>query len=128
MATLTPELIDKTKRAIRSILKKRQNLFDDALQEGLIRILEMEEGQTDSYYTQGAVYRVRDWLKKENKHQGREITSINLEEVDDIYGLQNINDHNKRISVGKDKNVLNAMSQNDLMIEEYLNGRDYGDK
>ena len=74
MAKLTPELDTK----IQYIARKHagtSDFFDDCLQEGRLRVLQIPDGETESYYAQSAEYAIRDYLKKERLHQGREITN-----------------------------------------------------
>ena len=64
------ELNEKIQRACQSIANRlgdNDDERDDALQEGLTKVLEMEIGHADYYYIQYAKRRMQNYLKKERK-------------------------------------------------------------
>jgi DNA-directed RNA polymerase specialized sigma24 family protein len=63
---LTKEMMKTVEDTIKPLVKD-YNDRQDAIQEALVYILEAKEGQTESYYIQGARFRARDWLRKERR-------------------------------------------------------------
>ena len=63
---LTMEMMGKIEGIIKQLVKNYDDR-QDATQEALVSILEAQEGQTESFYVQGAKYRARDWLRRERR-------------------------------------------------------------
>ncbi len=78
----------------------------DVYQEGCIEVLHMRDEQTESYYATGAQFRIRNYLRKERKHQGREGHLLDnvIENISDgslPYGVKRtIPHHNEKIDDG----------------------------
>ena len=78
MAELTDSITTKVKKIAQQLCKNTQD-FDDCVQIGLVRILEMSVEHpvthvkhTESFYLEGASFKIRDYLKKERLHHERE--------------------------------------------------------
>lgn len=84
MANVTGQIIKKVRATAQKLCKNNQD-FADCVQEGLTRILELPHGATESFYIEAAWYRMRDYLKKERLHHGRESSNtIDLSETQNV--------------------------------------------
>ena len=76
---ITQELIDILNKKIRYFTKN----YDDAqdyVQEGLLHIMNMPEGQTMNYYINGAIGKMRNELQKRSRYYHKHIQVENMEE------------------------------------------------
>jgi hypothetical protein len=84
MANINNKIRLGVEKIARSLTRNNPD-FEDANSEGLVRILEMEDGHKDSYYIQAARFRIRDFLKRERLHQSREFGILK----DDLENIPN---------------------------------------
>jgi DNA-directed RNA polymerase specialized sigma24 family protein len=67
------ELTTDIDKQIKSIAYKMTNNYDDrqdCIQEGRLRVLEMDEGFKPAYYVTGAKWAMQNYLKKERLNRG----------------------------------------------------------
>jgi hypothetical protein len=119
MAVVTDNIV---KRVTAIARKKAIHDWEDCLQEGLLKVLEMPEGQKESYYVKGAEFRIRDYLKKERLHKCREI-SLSDNAIEDLNYSRYFT---KKTDVPDYDNADfdDNWSQNDQTIQRWYNGDD----
>lgn len=69
VAVLNAKLTGCIKRVARELIPKDKSLRDDLTQEGLVAILICKQPKTFSEFLTLATWRMKDYLKTENKHQ-----------------------------------------------------------
>jgi DNA-directed RNA polymerase specialized sigma24 family protein len=143
------ELTQDIDRQIKSIAFKLTSNYDDrqdSIQEGRIRVIEMPDGFTSSYYVSAAKWRIRDYLKKTRLNRGdteeRTIEHIgeSFESTFDADDFQNsrsfsgndtVTDRGKKRETNfnyDDHNYGKHLSENDYINQKWLDGHDFGGK
>jgi DNA-directed RNA polymerase specialized sigma24 family protein len=144
------ELTQDIDRQIKSIAFKLTSNYDDrqdSIQEGRIRVIEMPDGFTSSYYVSAAKWRIRDYLKKTRLNRG-DTEKRTIEPIDDAFeetfnsddfeksrsfsGNDTITIRGKKRKTDFDYDNTNSSSakwsENDYINQKWLDGHDFGGK